>query len=75
MTRGVKKLLARQETGQILVLTFTGETEAPKVYRLHPSNRVVRADVADRAIREHRIRPGGDSLFADALAQTWRAPS
>ena len=43
-----------------------------KVFWIEPRRVIVRSDVAEKIIGLPNVKSGGDSLFKDAPAQTWR---
>jgi len=70
-TRATLALLAALEAGETLIVSVM--SGAGRVYTLQPSNKVVLAHVAERAIREQFIRPACDGLLGPETSQTWRA--
>lgn len=68
-----KEVLAAMQKGAVLCMEFSGTLDQPKVYWLEPKRILIRSDVAEGVISLPGVKPGGDSLFKDAVAQTWRA--
>lgn len=64
-----KKVLEAMASGAILCMGWEGEEQ---VYWLEPKRVRVRSDVATVIIALPGVISGGDSLFKDAPAQTWR---
>jgi hypothetical protein len=64
------QVLEAMKDGAVLCMEHGDEGN---VYWLHPSRTILRVDVGERVIgMVGRIEPGGDSLFVDEFAQTWR---
>jgi hypothetical protein len=64
-----REAAAAMAKGAVLCMGFekTGE-----VYWLEPRRIIIRRDVAKKIIGLPGIDPGGDSLFKDAVCQTWK---
>lgn len=69
--RATLELLARLAAGEVLTVAIA---DGARHYRLTPSGRAVRPQVAERAIGERLIVPSCDGLFGPEWSQTWRAP-
>ena len=65
-----KEVVNAMAQGAILCMEFAG---SERVYWLEPKRKLIRSDVAERVIGLPGISPGGDSLFKDAVSQTWGA--
>lgn len=66
-------LQAMQQEGSVLCMEYGTTKEQPRVYWLEPKRILVASDVAQNVIGFPGVVPGGDSLFKDDTAQTWRA--
>lgn len=66
-------LAAMFEKKAVLCMEFTGDTTQHRVYWLEPGRKLIRSDVAENVIAFPGIKPGGETLFKDDIAQTWRA--
>ena len=74
-TKGTLKLLAQLEGGQILVSTPPpGLSATGRIFVLRPSGTVVQQRIAQRAIADRLVMPGGDGLFGLDTSQTWFLP-
>lgn len=70
-TRATLALIASLEAGEVLIVS--AEAGVGRIFTLQPSNKPVRSEIAERAIRERFIRPACDGLFGPETSQTWRA--
>ena len=64
-----KEILEAMTKGAILCMEYNGRD---KVFWIEPRRIIVRSDVAEKIIGLPNVQSGGDSLFKDAPAQTWR---
>ena len=64
-----KQILEAISKGAILCMEYDGRD---KVFWIEPRRVIVRSDVAEKIIGLLNVKSGGDSLFKDAPAQTWR---
>jgi hypothetical protein len=68
-----KDVLKEMSKGAVLCMEHTADTTQPKVFWLEPKRILIRADIAEAVTKLPGVLPGGDSLFRDAVSQTWRA--
>ena len=65
----IKQILEAMTKGAILCMEYD---RSNKVFWIEPRRVIVRSDVAEKIIGLPNVKSGGDSLFKDAPAQTWR---
>ena len=64
-----KEILEAMSKGAILCMEYNG---LDKVFWIEPRRVIVRCDVAEKIISLPSVKSGGDSLFKNSPAQTWR---
>jgi hypothetical protein len=64
-----KQIIQAMSGGAILCME---RSPRGNVYWIQPSRIIVRSDTAEKIIALPGVVGGGDSLFKDALCQTWR---
>ena len=67
----LRQVVAAMGKGATLCMEY--DQERGKVFWLEPSRTIIRQDVGERVIELPFIITGGDSLFKDTPAQTWKA--
>jgi hypothetical protein len=66
----LKQVVNAMGKGATLCMEY--DSDRGKVFWLNPSRTLVRQDVGERVIELPFIVSGGDSLFKDTPAQTWK---
>jgi hypothetical protein len=64
-----KQVIAAMSGGATLCMEYA---DGRKIYWLEPKRILIEADVAERVIGIPGVKPGGDTIFKDTVAQTWR---
>jgi hypothetical protein len=70
MHMNLKQVVAAMGKGATLCMEYN--KEQGKVFWLEPTRTLIRQDVGERVIELPFIATGGDTLFKDTSAQTWK---